>query len=72
LVVLLCPGIEATDGTCDGEPCFAGTRLHVSIVAAIAERHGLREALSTYPQITHNDVKLAMAFMAGAKWQQRN
>ena len=69
--MLLCPGITATPGVQGGAPCFAGTRLPVRIVAAIAERHGYGLTRRTYPQLTVEQVTLALAFSAGMKYVDR-
>lgn len=61
---VLAPGIVSKRGVMGGHPCFAGTRLPVSIVAGIARAHGAAEAIRTYPQLTEKQVAEAVAFIA--------
>lgn len=67
--VLLCPGIDSVEGRLGGEPCFVGTRITVKAVATVARLRGLSEARRKYPQLTLEQINLALAFAAGTEWR---
>ena len=50
-----------------GVPCITGTRVPVStLVGSIADGDSIDELLSTYPQVTRDDIAAALKFAAEA------
>ena len=52
---------------CGGKPCIKGTRIWVSLVLDfLADGMTEAELLAEYPQLTHEDVRAAIAYGAEA------
>jgi uncharacterized protein (DUF433 family) len=50
---------------CHGKPCFAGTRVMVSVVLDnLASGRSIEQVLADYPSVTREDVLAALAFAA--------
>lgn len=48
-----------------GDPCIKGTRIPVSIiVGSIADGMTIEQVCAGYPQLTHDDVRAALAYAA--------
>jgi uncharacterized protein (DUF433 family) len=48
-----------------GEPCIRGTRIPVSvIVSSLADGISEEELLEQYPQLTREDIRAALAYVA--------
>ena len=54
--------IESRRDVMQGEPCIKGTRVPAYIVAAIAMKHGIDEAMATYPSVDKRKVELAQLY----------
>ena len=59
--------ISIDPNVCFGRPCIRGTRIWVSLVLdLLAEGTAADEVLAEYPQLTHDDVRAAIAYGAEA------
>ncbi len=48
-----------------GDPCIKGTRIPVStIIGSLANGMPVDDVLSTFPQLTSNDIQAALAYAA--------
>lgn len=48
-----------------GDPCIKGTRIPVStIIGSLADGMPVDDVLSTFPQLTSNDIQAALAYAA--------
>jgi len=57
--------ISVDPNVCFGKPCIRGTRIWVSlIVENLAEGVPEDEILAAYPQLTHEDIRAALAYAA--------
>ncbi len=57
--------ISVDPKVCFGKPCIRGTRIWVSlIVENLAEGVPEDEILAAYPQLTHEDIRAALAYAA--------
>jgi uncharacterized protein (DUF433 family) len=54
--------VQSAPDVLGGEPCFIGTRIPVYMVADIASKHGVDDALDTYPNLTPTQVELATVY----------
>lgn len=54
--------VVSHNGIMQGEPCLRGTRVPVYVVSAIAAKHGIEEALATYPYLKKHQVEHAVMF----------
>jgi uncharacterized protein (DUF433 family) len=55
--------VASSEEILSGEPCIKGTRVPVHVVGAIARKHGVEEALATYPFLTRRQVELASVYV---------
>ena len=54
-------------GICGGEPVFRGTRVPLrTVLASLADGEGEREILRSFPTLTAEHVRAAIAFAAAA------
>ena len=54
-------------GICGGEPVFRGTRVPLrTVLASLADGDGEREILRSFPTLTAEHVRAAIAFAAAA------
>jgi len=54
-------------GICGGDPVFRGTRVPLrTVLASLADGDGEREILRSYPTLTAEHVRAAIAFAAAA------
>jgi uncharacterized protein (DUF433 family) len=52
---------------CGGEPVFVGTRVLLrTILASLADGDDEREILKSFPTLTHEHLRAAVAFAAGS------
>ena len=59
--------ISADPAVHHGDPCIAGTRVPVSvIVGSVAEGDTFEQILTSYPQVTREDIQAALLFAAEA------
>jgi len=50
---------------CHGKACFKGTRIMVSVILdSLAEGASIEEILESYPSLTVDDIKAAIAYAA--------
>jgi uncharacterized protein (DUF433 family) len=57
--------ITTDPNICFGKPCIRGTRIWVSlIVENLADGVTEKELLETYPQLTADDIRAALAYAA--------
>ncbi|MEN6520631.1 MAG: DUF433 domain-containing protein [Armatimonadota bacterium] len=59
--------IERNAKICGGEPVFKGTRVTLrTVLASLAEGTGVKEILESFPTLTEEHVKAAVAFAAAS------
>ena len=50
-----------------GEPCITGTRIPVALIlGSLADGLSPDDVRETYPQLTHDDIRAALAYAADA------
>ena len=54
--------VQSSPEIMQGEPCVSGTRISAYILAAIAEKHGVKEALRTYPSLSEEQIEYAQVY----------
>jgi len=59
--------ITRNPATCRGEPVFRGTRVPLrTILASLADGDDEAEVLKSFPTLTHEHIRAAIAFAAAA------
>lgn len=57
--------ISIDPNVCFGKPCLRGTRIWVSLILdLLASGTSAAEILEDYPQLTHDDIRAAIAYGA--------
>jgi uncharacterized protein (DUF433 family) len=57
--------ISINPAICHGQPCIKGTRIMVwLIVEFLANGDSVEDVLAAYPDLTHEDVRAALAYSA--------
>ncbi len=57
--------VTTTPGVCGGKPCIRGTRIYISIILdSLAEGATLDDILESYPHLTKDDIRAALAYAA--------
>jgi uncharacterized protein (DUF433 family) len=52
---------------CGGEPVFKGTRVTLrTVLASLAEGDSVEDVLHSFPTLSHDDVRAAIAFAAAS------
>lgn len=57
--------VAADPRVCAGKPCIRGTRIYIAIILdGLAEGLTPEQIIDHYPQLTHDDMRAALAYAA--------
>ena len=58
---------ERNPKICGGQPVFRGTRVPLrTVLASLAEGHSFEQILASFPTLTHENLRAAVAFAASS------